>query len=341
MNKNKKLFKDSKRVKQRYATRKLKVGMVSLLMGFTFIFSAAAEPVVKIMPRFAVDASEIGQDRSGARFEDYQHTYLGTISPKTNRTYFNNPTKIHDFVQVEKIGKENKNFEQKWKITYNHYGLSKDGTPNFTNSPWFNFILSRDLKINSGIKVTMIPRIKYSTNPAFANGEKEASSYTYSVEDFDGRYDNDKDIKLSKSMNIFSTGFPSVEQIQELRKYDVNGKEDKTWYDRSAFKTGKHVEAGCYFGDPEYARRERLDCWYENIQNDTNNAISDEEHKAALDTMEYGGEVYRMKQHNDKMEGNQKLSMYYTTVEFTTKRDHKFYYEEAVKNPDKKELYQE
>ncbi len=60
----KEMFKESKSVKQRYATRKLKVGMVSLLMGFTFIFASAPAAKVIGIP-MTVSAEEV--DLSSAK----------------------------------------------------------------------------------------------------------------------------------------------------------------------------------------------------------------------------------------------------------------------------------
>ena len=60
----KEMFKESKSVKQRYATRKLKVGMVSLLMGFTFIFASAPAAKVIGVP-MTVNAEEV--DLSSAK----------------------------------------------------------------------------------------------------------------------------------------------------------------------------------------------------------------------------------------------------------------------------------
>ncbi|WP_304206831.1 YSIRK-type signal peptide-containing protein [Peptostreptococcus russellii] len=57
----KEMFKESKSVKQRYATRKLKVGMVSLLMGFTFIFASAPAAKVIGIP-MTVSAEEVDSE---------------------------------------------------------------------------------------------------------------------------------------------------------------------------------------------------------------------------------------------------------------------------------------
>ena len=76
----KEMFKESKSVKQRYATRKLKVGMVSLLMGFTFIFASAPAAKVIGVPR-TVSAEEVdSEDPLKSKKDDA----VGAISDLTN-----------------------------------------------------------------------------------------------------------------------------------------------------------------------------------------------------------------------------------------------------------------
>ena len=64
----KEMFKESKSVKQRYATRKLKVGMVSLLMGFTFIFASAPAAKVIGIP-MTVSAEEVDFQKAAEAFK--------------------------------------------------------------------------------------------------------------------------------------------------------------------------------------------------------------------------------------------------------------------------------
>ncbi|WP_317316179.1 cell wall-binding repeat-containing protein [Peptostreptococcus russellii] len=76
----KEMFKESKSVKQRYATRKLKVGMVSLLMGFTFIFASAPAAKVIGVP-MTVSAEEVdSEDPLKSKKDDA----VGAISDLTN-----------------------------------------------------------------------------------------------------------------------------------------------------------------------------------------------------------------------------------------------------------------
>ena len=85
MIKNSKLFKKSKSVKQRYATRKLKVGMVSVLLGFTF-FIGTSDLLNKTNVTFAVSATQTSQVESEvAKFKEDNKDILAKDETKVTK----------------------------------------------------------------------------------------------------------------------------------------------------------------------------------------------------------------------------------------------------------------
>lgn len=111
MNGNKKLFKDSERVKQRYATRKLKIGMVSLLMGFTFIFAASSKTVERFVPQIVNLVSASAQEVDGIDYLEVfqpQHKWDNSLNWRSGNMFAKDSNGVRPYTCSAELSEDGK-----------------------------------------------------------------------------------------------------------------------------------------------------------------------------------------------------------------------------------------
>ena len=170
-----KLKNNADSVKQRFATRKLKVGLVSVLLGFTMIFGSIAVTAQGILNDGIVFAAE-GPQAQQSQYEDraigYSSYRASNYGFQGDNGWFSDikgvgvyaPNYIKHGVEVQRVGEETPDGIQEWRIIYNQGPIwnqsqlfqGDDYKPNkYTSSPRLGFTLSKDISIVDGINFSI------------------------------------------------------------------------------------------------------------------------------------------------------------------------------------------
>ena len=168
--------------KQRFATRKSKVGVVSVLLGFTLIFGG---PTPKLLAQAVANGSVYAAETQALSIQNYKEqnsTREAFITNKegsitTNENSSNeNLKKIDNAVQVE--AKYNNDGTTDWTLTFNNGPIQIGDKEGYQPNPIFGFFISKDLEFVGNITFGMKAKdgdgsYIYRNNENVWNAEKQ------------------------------------------------------------------------------------------------------------------------------------------------------------------------